>query len=104
VGVPCPQILAAFARRHGNPQNASEQRADRDYKVTMTRFFCEGFGPELRRISAAVLGDIAKKRAPESRCLSHIAMKVIGASMSIAYYNETDRSLPYLQARGDAPR
>jgi hypothetical protein len=31
----------------GNPQNASEQRADREYKVAMTRFFRAVFGQEV---------------------------------------------------------
>jgi dienelactone hydrolase len=34
---------------HGftNPKNASEERADREYKVAMARFFREVFGQEV---------------------------------------------------------
>jgi hypothetical protein len=31
----------------GSPRNASEQRADREYKVAMTRFFREVLGQEV---------------------------------------------------------
>ena len=43
------QLEVYSGTEHGftNPKNASEERADREYKVAMARFFREVFGREL---------------------------------------------------------
>jgi hypothetical protein len=44
-----------------NPQNASEQRADREYNVAMTRFFREVLARRWRRNSAVVFSRYRSK-------------------------------------------
>jgi dienelactone hydrolase len=41
------EVYSGSQHAFTNPQNASEQRADREYKVAITRFFREVFGQEL---------------------------------------------------------
>ena len=41
------EVYSGSQHTFTNPRNASEQRADREYKAAMTRFFREVFGQEV---------------------------------------------------------
>ena len=41
------QVFSGAQHAFTNPPNASEERADREYKVAMTRFFREVFGQDI---------------------------------------------------------